>query len=173
MYLGRVVNFSRSHDAEIENRISRAWAAFGKFSKELYCKHYPLKQRLLLFNATVTATVLYGSGTWVMTKGREQTLRTTMRRMLRKMHGCPRKLQEDSETGEEWIEWIVRATHKVEDVMRSLNIPGWVEEQQTRKHKLAQRVGNTSDNRWTTRLLHWQPLNGQRRVGRPYARWTD
>lgn len=31
MYLGRIVNFSKFHDAEIEHRIRRGCAAFGKF----------------------------------------------------------------------------------------------------------------------------------------------
>ena len=72
VYLGRTVSFSNFHDAEIDNRISSGWAAFGKFKNELCCRHYPLKRRLQLFDATVTATVLYGSGTWAMTKNREQ-----------------------------------------------------------------------------------------------------
>jgi len=111
LYLGRMVNFAHFHDAEISHRISRGWAAFGKFKQELCCKHYPLKSRLKLFNATVTATVLYGSGAWTMTKAREQLLQTNMRRILRKLYGCPRKAESDTQIGESWVEWIVRATH--------------------------------------------------------------
>jgi hypothetical protein len=173
LYLGRKITFLNFHDAEIRNRISRGWATFGKFKKELCCKHYPLKQRLHLFNATVTATVLYGSGAWTMTKDREKILRRTMRRMLRQMHGCPRKVQADGLMGETWVEWIIRATHAAENVLESLNIPGWVEEQRRRKRQLAERVESCTDNRWSTRLLHWHPDHGRRRQGRPCIRWED
>ena len=173
LYLGRTVSFSRFHDTELDHRISRGWAAFGKFKSELCCKHYPIKHRIKLFDATVTATVLYGSGTWVMTKEREQTLQTNMRRMLRKMHGCPRKLVDDGQMGETWVEWIVRATHKVKDIMQSLNVIGWVEVQRLRINQSAETVRGCTDGRWSTRLLHWQPKNGWRRAGRPCVRWVD
>ena len=171
LYLGRMVNFSSFHDAEIDNRISRGWAAFGKFKNELCCKHYPLKHRMKLFDATVSATVLYGSGTWTMTKDRESTLRTNMRRMLRKIHGCPRKLQNE-EDRESWVEWIVRATHTVENVMQSMKMVGWVEAQIIRKQLLAKRIRNSTDDRWSKRLLSWQPDKGFRRVGRPCTTWV-
>ena len=35
VYLGRAVNFSNFHDAEIDNRIYSGWAAFGKITNEL------------------------------------------------------------------------------------------------------------------------------------------
>ena len=173
LYLGRMLDFSNFHDAEIDHRISRGWAAFGKFKHELCCKHYPLKQRLKLFDATVSATVLYGSGAWTMTKDREQRLRTSMRRMMRKMLGCPRRLLDDGQMGETWVEWIVRATHRVENVMRSLGIHGWVEGQQFRKQQLGKRIQRSTDSRWSKRLLQWQPDGGFRSVGRPCARWLD
>ena len=173
VYLGRAVNSSNFHDAEIDNRISRGWAAFGKFKNELCCKHYPLKRRLQLFDATVTATVLYGSGTWAMTKNREQRLRTQMRRVLRKILGCPRQLQMNSGVEETWVEWIVRATSKAEKEMKSLNIMGWVEAQQARKEQLANRIRSCTDERWVKRLMIWEPRGGFRRVGRPCTRWTD
>ena len=60
VYLGRLLNFSDFHDAEIRMRINKGWAAFNKFQQELCCKQYPIQQRLKLFDAMVSATVLYG-----------------------------------------------------------------------------------------------------------------
>eukprot|EP00959_Pyramimonas_sp_CCMP1952_P281698 5888195-Pyramimonas_sp.AAC.1 len=34
-YLGRKLTFSEYHDVEINHRISRGWAVFGKFKSEL------------------------------------------------------------------------------------------------------------------------------------------
>lgn len=100
LYLGRMLKFKNFHDAEIDHRITRGWAAFGKFKHEFSCKHYPLRHRIKLFDATVSATVLYGSGAWTMTKDREQRLRTNMRKMLRKMLGCPREIHENGQSEE-------------------------------------------------------------------------
>jgi len=172
IYLGRFLNFERFHDAELDNRINRGWAAFAKIRRGLSDKHYPLAHRLKLFDATVSATVLYGSGTWVMTKSREQRLRTNMRRMLRKIHGCPRKVLEDG-SEEQWVDWIIRATHAVEEKMTCCNIPHWPEGQRSRRRHLEKKILESSDGRWSKRLLEWEPRGGFRRVGRPHTRWTD
>ena len=84
-----------------------------------------------------------------MTRNWANTLRTNMRRMLRKINGCPRKLQNEGETGESWVEWIVRALHAVETVMGSSNIVGWVEGQRHRKQQLAERIQTGTDDRWS------------------------
>ena len=168
-----MLSFKKFQDAEIDHRISQGWAVSGKFKHELCCKHYPLKQRIKLFDATVSATVLYGSGAWTMTKDREQKLKTNMRKMLRELLGCPRKVQEDGQMTETWVEWIARATHTVEEAMQSLGLKGWVEAQRLRKEQLADRIHCTSGNRWSKRVLHWQPEGGFRRVGRPRTKWSD
>jgi len=91
MYLGRLLSIQNPHDVEIAHRLKRAWAKFMSYKKELCGKHYPLRDRLKLFNATVTPTVLYGCGCWTMTKEREKKLRTAQRKMLRWIVGVGRK----------------------------------------------------------------------------------
>ena len=61
---------------------------------ELCGRHVRLRVRLKLFNAVVTPTFLYGSGTWTMTAERERRIRTTQRRMLRWMPGVGRRRNE-------------------------------------------------------------------------------
>lgn len=39
-YLGRTLSFSSLHEAEIENRIARAWKRFMSLQRELCSKHY-------------------------------------------------------------------------------------------------------------------------------------
>ena len=89
-YLGRQLTFSEYHDVEINHRVSKAWAAFGKFKSELCNRHYLLQSRLKLFDAVVSSTVLYGSGAWTLTAAREQKLNAAMRKMLRKIVGVGR-----------------------------------------------------------------------------------
>eukprot|EP00973_Karenia_brevis_P095023 12425304-Karenia_brevis.AAC.1 len=50
-YLGRCVCMSSFHEAEIDNRISKAWGKFAAYKRELCCRHYPICERMKLFNS--------------------------------------------------------------------------------------------------------------------------
>ena len=60
-----------------------------------------------LFDAVVTATALYGCGCWTMTAAREAKLRSTQRKIMRKVLGLRRRKaaareeKEESETSRE------------------------------------------------------------------------
>jgi hypothetical protein len=171
-YLGRRLGFQDFHDSEIDHRIAKAWAKFYKFKAELCCKSYSIKDRLRLFDAVITPSVLYGSSCWTMTSDRARKLRSTQRRMLRlvcqtwRMDSC----DGDAET---WVEWIQRATHKAEEIMTKVGVESWVTMQKRKKWRWAGHVARMSDDRWTVKSLLWSPENGERRVGRPKRRWTD
>ena len=72
-YLGRQLTFDNFHYAEIKSRISKGWACN---------RHHLPKSRLKLFDAVVSATMLYGSGAWTKTVEREHLLQVARRRML-------------------------------------------------------------------------------------------
>ena len=79
-------------------------------------------------------------------------------------------------TEETWVEHIQRATHLAEDMMQSLGYECWVTEHRRRKWRLAGRVSQSNDGRWSKRLLGWQPFFRcvpRRNVGHPYRRWED
>ncbi|CAE8692321.1 unnamed protein product [Polarella glacialis] len=67
MYLGRLLTLGDFHGAKIQHRISRGWKMFWSLKRTLCDKGHSLRDRLKLFEATVSPTVLYGSGTWTMT----------------------------------------------------------------------------------------------------------
>ena len=103
VYLGKTLSLGQLHGAEVEARVSKAWRKFFTLKADLCGKHASLKSRLKLFNATVTPTVLYGSGSWTMTADGEKLLRTIQRRMLRWMLGSfwkPPVDQEDTTESE-------------------------------------------------------------------------
>ena len=83
MYLGRKLTFGAYHDTEIDHRIACGWAKFNQYKKELCCRHYPLIDRLRLFESVITPTVLYSAGTWTMNAARMKKLKVAQRRMLR------------------------------------------------------------------------------------------
>jgi hypothetical protein len=199
-YLGRLLTFTDMHAVEMEHRIGKAWNKFMVMKRELCSRHYPLKQRLKLFEATVTASLLYGSGAWTMTAESERRLRTTQRRMIRWMVGVGRKkqlliprehpsedgdsenssssssMQEPSEEAQEfeetYVEWIKRATGISEMHLKAAGVEDWVSGQRRRKYRLAGHIARRTDGRWSSRLLDWEPA-GYRRVGRPRRRWED
>jgi hypothetical protein len=91
MYLGWALSSTSTQDAELHNRINKAWGKFMTLKSELCCNKYSLRSRLKLFDAVVTPTILYACGSWTMTSSRESLLLTTQRKMLRKILGLGRK----------------------------------------------------------------------------------
>ena len=81
--LGQMITFQQQETTEIRNPIRAAWATFHKYRQELTSKNYLLKHRLRLFDAVITPTICYASGTWTPTKEHERMIQSTQRKMLR------------------------------------------------------------------------------------------
>ena len=161
--------------------------------------HVPIKWRLRLFDATVSASVLYGSSCWTMTSDREQRLRTAQRRMLRLTVGSRRvpktatatrsdsssdtttsveeigSEEEDEQVlvGETWVEWLIRTTSIAEDALKRARIPDWITEQRRRLWRFAGHTARRQDGRWNRLLLEWKPRRACRLPWRPTTRWSD
>ena len=82
-YLGQMITFRQQETTELKNRIRAPWATFHKYKQELRSKNYMLKHRLQLFDAAITPTICYASGTWAPTKEHERMIQSTQRKMLR------------------------------------------------------------------------------------------
>ena len=82
-YLGKKLCMGSFHESEVRNRIAAGWASFNRFRDEFCGKHYCLRDKLRLFESTVTQRVLYGSASWTLTGSLEKELRVARRRMLR------------------------------------------------------------------------------------------
>ena len=169
-YLGRKLSLDRYHDTELANRVASGWACFFKYKCTLCNRRLSLRYRMKLFDACVTPCVLYACGTWTMTAQRDHLLTKTRRRMLRWMMHTTRFPEEC------WVDYIVRATHRCENLASMSGSSEWVALQREQKWKLAGKAATCSDGRWTNRLLLWRPWHGVcpfRRVGRPARRWAD
>jgi hypothetical protein len=195
MYLGRKLCFGDVHDTELGHRLACGWAKFHKHKSELCCRHFPLRDRLKLFEAVVTPTVLYSAGTWTMNVERERKLKMNQRRMLRKIVRVGRKpelrnadteemskssTEDGSDTSnsqscsgqDTWVEWIRRATGIAEKEAKRNKGTDWVEGQRRRKWGLAGHTMRRDDGRWSRLIFDSEP-DGKRRVGHPVTRWTD
>ena len=158
--------------------------------RELCDKRYSLRDRLRLFNAIVTPTVLFGSGSWALTQNQEKYLRTTQRKMMRMMLGMGRRMREDasddespldsgseSPSGEDellesWVQWIVRTTGVAEEALKKAKVDDWITAYRVRKWRLAGHTARRDDNRWSNLLLSWLPV-GTRKQAHPVTRWRD
>ena len=169
-YLGQKLCLGSPHDAAFAHRLCAGWAAFSKYKDIFTSKSYAFSLRAKLLESVVTPAVLYGAGTWTLTKAMEAKLVTTKRQMLRKMLGAKR------ENDETWVDYVQRSTHLAEDKMNKMGYENWVGQCRRKKWKLAGRISQTTDGRWSKRLICWRPFfrcHPCRDVGRPCARWGD
>ena len=82
-YLGQLITFQHQETTEIKKRIRTAWATFHKYRQELTSNNYLLNHRLRLFDAAITPTICYASGTLAPTQEHERMLQSAQRNMLR------------------------------------------------------------------------------------------
>ena len=82
-WLGRKVRFHNPHESELGSRIASAWGALTRHKEELTSRRFRLHDRLRLFNAVVSSTVLYGCETWTLKQGQQQRLRTVQRKLAK------------------------------------------------------------------------------------------
>jgi hypothetical protein len=184
-YLGRKLCLGDFQATELKNRLASGWAVFMSYKNELCGKNYAFKDRARLFEAVVTPRVMYATATWTMTKDMEKELRTTRRKMLRMMIGTGRRRATAARQGvadegansledaankslhegsfdpepalEPWVDWIRRATHDSERLVKEVNLEDWVVIHRRRKWHFAGKAATKSDNRWSTRLFSWVP----------------
>ena len=169
-YLGTKLSSDSYHSTELANRLDSGWSCFFKLKDTLCDRRLPLRDRIKLFEASVTPCVLYACGTWTMTVERERRFNVTRRRMLRWMIRTARAHDED------WVTYIKRATHTSEELASSLGSVRWVVLQRKRKWQFAGKAAVQSDGRWSRRLLGWRPwfrCLPRRDIGHPVKRWDD
>lgn len=196
-YLGRKLTVHRCHELEFEHRIAAAWASFSGRKQELTNKRYPFKARLRLFNATVGATVLYGSEALTLKQDERRRLRTTQRKMLRMVLGVKRRVEEtnSSDSGsndtnegqseastegalEPWSDFLARTAKLVEDRLAAAGEEEWRKTWCRRKCHWAGRLARTERHKWSHTALIWNPslhrqTGGRRAQARPHKRWDE
>ena len=82
---GRLLSFGHLDDTELSHCTKKAWSKFHQYRSDLIGHVYALKDKLRLFEAVVTPSVLYGCSTWTMTKDGESRLKAAQRQMLRRI----------------------------------------------------------------------------------------
>ena len=75
--------FPATGDDRNQESRQAAWATFHRYRPELTSKTFMLGHRLWLFDAVVSPTMNYASGTWTLRNEHERMIQSTQRKMLR------------------------------------------------------------------------------------------
>ena len=194
-YLGRKVCYNDPNEVEFSNRVAVAWGAFSKHKEELTDRRYWLKDRLKLFDAVVTSTLLYGCETWTLKADQQRRLQVLQRKMLRMVMNAKRRtLQSSSDNGsvhtetsdddsaasqlEPWPDFLKRTAHWVDQQLEREGLCQWVVQWRRRKWKWAGELMEGKIDKWSSRATLWQPLlhssSAQgRKQARPKKRWEQ
>ena len=171
-HLGRKLCFKDSCEAEFRSRLAAGWGAFHKHKNELCSKPYRTCDRVKLFEAVVSSTILYGAATWALTQAMEKRLHATWRKMLRYVFRLHRQKETDDLEG--WIDYMRSSATKVDQMAKDFGMSDWVALYRTRKYRFAGRVVRQTDKRWSKLAIDWVPNGGTgRSQGRPFTRWSD
>ena len=75
---------------------------------------------------------------------------------------------------EDWVDYMHRATRRIEHLTKELEMTSWVETHRRQKWSLAGKLARITDERWLRVILDWKPNGGVcRSRGHPSTRWTD
>ena len=155
VYLGREINPSNDLAPELSRRKQSGWKAFWKLRDVLTNVKLSREVKAKVFNTHVLPAMTYASETWSTTKKNEKSLLVMQRAMERKMVGT-RLRDRMSST-------ILREKSGVEDIIDRIY---------NSKRRWAGHVIRRNDNRWTTRVSVWWPVDYKLPPGRPPNRWA-
>jgi len=196
-WLGRKVRFYDPNEIELSNRIAAAWGAFTKFKTELTDRQYCINDRLKLFNAVVTSTMLYGCEAWTLRIDQQRRVRAVQRKMLRLVLNAKRQrvqldgtsqesndgieAEEDEEQLlllEPWPDFLWRTARWSEEHLKAAGQKEWLTIWRARQWNWATRLVNDDSQKWSATATQWQPpLHCRKPSGRlqarPRKRWEQ
>ena len=135
---------------ELKARIAAAWGSFHKIWPILSRRDSCLRKRLRIFHSDVRQSLLWCCESWTLTAEERLLLRSTERAMLRRWAG-PRRRPE-----EEFVPWIVRATHTAEKALSEAGMKPCVHVFLQRKWTWAGHVMSMPEARWARRVTKWR-----------------
>ena len=194
-YLGRKVCYKDAGDKEFDNRIAAAWGAFSKHKQQLTNRQHRLKDRLRLFDAVITSSLLYGCETWSLRVDQERRLKVSQRKMLRMVLNAKRRpaaadtgddngpddesdYSEDVDTLEPWPDFLRRVAQWTEQQLANAGLSQWTVQWRRRKWRFASKLLDESHQKWSRDATLWQPFIHSscprgRRQARPRKRWEQ
>ena len=156
-YLGSHISSNCHLDDELSYRIGQATRAYGRLShKVFHNKNISLSTKVMVYNAMVLSSLLYGSETWTLYHHQTRMLESFHMRCLRRILGVTWKNRIPNTE-------ILQKTASV-SINNILN----------RSHlRWLGHVIRMNDSRLPKQLLYGELSTGTRSVGRPIKRYKD
>ncbi|XP_073965599.1 uncharacterized protein [Choristoneura fumiferana] len=156
-YLGSQVSSNLSLDAEIDSRIGKAATTFGRLRARAWeNKHLTVNTKMLVYQACVLSTLLYGAESWTTYSKQERRLNSFHMRCLRSILG---------------ITWRDRATN--ESVLGVAQLPSITATLKQRRLRWLGHVHRMEQTRLPRQILLGEVADAKRPVGRPMLRFKD
>ncbi|KAI8496700.1 hypothetical protein Bbelb_253550 [Branchiostoma belcheri] len=156
-YLGSYLSSDCTVQKDIDNRICAAHAAFGRIAKRVFLNHdLSLQTKIMVFQAIVLSTLLYGSELWVLYRSDIKRLERFQQQKLRAILK---------------IKWQERVSN--DSVLLQTNLPSI--ETTVARHRLrwAGHVRRMPTTRLPRQILFSQLESGTRPRGAPKRRFHD
>jgi hypothetical protein len=154
--LGTVLSLTDCTKHEIDHRIGSGWRMFWGMKALLLNQKVSVNRRLRLFDSTVGSSVTWCCESWTPRADERRKLETARRSMLRKIVGTRRA------PTEEWVEWIIRATHKALELSTRAGVREWGAFHHARKWMWAGHVARSCADGWLYRVTVWRDSAWQR-----------
>ena len=139
--LGAKITMVGDDNAELNNRLHKAWQAFYKHKYILCQKNTNVKKRLLLMERIITPGVLWSAGSWNL---REQD--------IKKLKACQNTMHRNN-VDHAHLDAAQRKAWRT-----SANIEIWTHKLSQRRFRWAGHVARMIDNRPAKKILMWRGI---------------
>ena len=156
-YLGSTISNDGRIDAEIQKRMAKASASFGRLRQRLWNNHHvSLRVKGKIYRAVVISTLLYGAESWTVYRRHVKKLHAFMMRHLRSVMK---------------ITWKDKVPNK--DILKQTGLPS-MEDLLIRKNlRWTGHLMRMPPDRLPKQVLFSQLPSGHRKRGRPRLRYKD
>ena len=157
VYLGSTITSSLSLDEELNSRIGKAATTFGKLIGRVWTNNkLTTKTKMLVYQACVLTTLLYGSETWTLYACQEKRLNSFHMRCLRRILG---------------IKWQDKTTHT--EVLYRTEQTSLYPILRRRRLRWLGHVKRMDATRIPKQILYGELLQGKRGTVPPKLRYKD
>ena len=156
-YLGSTISSDGRIEAEIQRRMAKASASFGRLCQRLWNNHHvSTRVKGKIYRAIVLSTLLYGAEAWTVYRRQVKKLHAFM---MRHLHSIMR------------LTWKDKVTNK--EILGQIGLPS-MEDLLIKKNLLwTGHLMRMSSDRLPKQILYSQLSSGHRQRGRPRLRFKD
>ena len=156
-YLGSTISSDGCIDVEIQRRMAKASASFGRLRQRLWNNHHvSMRVKGNIYRAIVLCILLYGAEAWTVYRRQVKKLHAFMMRHLRSIMK---------------INWMDKVTNK--EILERTGLPS-MEHLLIRKNlRWTGHLMRMSSDRLPKQVLYSQMSSGHRKRGRPRLRFKD